>query len=68
MKNRFKFINILSSILIAVVVLFAACQEEITGPDTVPVKAEIKQVIVNNSISTVTEFNAVPEDTVPRLR
>lgn len=62
MKNRFKFINILSSILIAAVVLFAACQEEITGPDTVPIKAEIKQVIVNNSVYRVDDFDAIPED------
>lgn len=49
-------------IFIAGTVLFTACQEEITGPETVPIKAEIKQVIVNNSVFTVDNFDAIPED------
>lgn len=62
MKTKFKFISVLSIILVVSIALFTACQEEITGPDTVPIKAEIKQVIVNNSVYRVDNFDAVPED------
>jgi len=43
-------------------ILFTACEEEVVGPETVPIKAEIKQVIVNNSIYRLDELNNVPGD------
>ncbi len=55
MKIKFNYIALVSIVMIAIIGLFTACKEEITGPDTVPISAEIKQVIINNSIYT-TEF------------
>lgn len=62
MKTRIKFISALCIILVVSIALFTACQEEITGPDTVPIKAEIKQVIVNNSVYRIDNLDAIPED------
>ena len=50
MKTITKYNGVISIIIIAIIVLVTACKEEITGPETVPIRAEIKQVIVNNSI------------------
>jgi hypothetical protein len=50
MKTITKYKGVISIITIAIIVLVTACKEEITGPETVPIRAEIKQVIVNNSI------------------
>ena len=62
MKIKFKFISVISIILVAILVLFSACEEEVILPDTVPIKAEIKQIIVNNSVYRVEEMADVPED------
>ena len=40
-------------VLIALLTIFTACQEEVVGPDTVPIKAEIKQVIINKEVSKI---------------
>ncbi len=50
MKTITNYKGVISIIIISIVVLVTACKEEITGPETVPIRAEIKQVIVNNSI------------------
>ena len=62
MKIKMKYLNTISLMLIALTMLFTACEEEVVGPDTVPIKAEIKQVIVNNSIYRIDELNSVPQD------
>lgn len=62
MKSKFKYLSAIGIVLIAITALFTACEEEIFVPDTVPIKAEIKQLIVNNSIYRVDEINNVPGD------
>lgn len=62
MKIKFKYISVISTMIIALIVVLTACEEEIVGPDTVPVKAEIKQIIVNNSVYDVEYEDQVPED------
>jgi len=59
MTTKFKYI--LGS-LAMLVLLLSSCQEEPVVPDTVPIKAEIKQVIVKNSIYRTIHLNDVPED------
>lgn len=61
MKNLQTQILSFTVAIVAILLLFA-CNEEITGPDTVPVKAEIKQVIVNNSIYRTDKLNLFPDD------
>lgn len=62
MKIKLKYINVFSMVLIALITLFTACEEDPEGPETVPIKAEIKQVIVNNSIYTTDELDDNPAD------
>jgi len=62
MKIKTKYISAVSIVLITIGTLFTACQEEVVGPDTVPIKAEIKQVIVENSISRVDVYDSNPAD------
>lgn len=61
MNIKYKFTYIISMLIIAVS-LFSACEDDPVGPDTVPIKAEIKQVIVKNSIYRTDLFNQVAED------
>jgi len=55
MKLKINYIAAVSIMIIASMVVFTACKEEIVGPEAGPIKAEIKQVIVNNSVYD-TEF------------
>ena len=50
MKKRAIILGALSTLIILITVFLTACKEDISGPDTVPIRAEIKQVIINNSI------------------
>lgn len=62
MKTRNIFISGISILVVSLTVFFTACEEESTGPDTVPIKAEIKQIKVLNSIHNVAFYDKVPED------
>jgi len=61
MKVKFNHINMLNMLLIALLLL-SACEERPVGPDTVPLKAEIKNVDVRNSIYGTENINEVDED------
>ena len=52
MKIKLNIIPAVSISMILAMGLFTTCKEEKTGPPTVPIKAEIKQVIINNSLYT----------------
>lgn len=60
MKVKYK--NIINTIFLAVIIMFTACEEEVIGPDLVPVKAEIKQLIVKNSVYSLDYFDKNPSD------
>lgn len=62
MKIRANFIGVTSTIIIVIMGLFISCKEEIVGPPTVPIRAEIKQLIVNNSIYVTDIQDANKED------
>lgn len=62
MKTKNSIIAAISILAFTVTVFITSCEEETTGPETVPIKAEIKQVKVLNSIHTVVFHDAVPED------
>jgi hypothetical protein len=50
MKKRTAYIKTIGALVLGIMILFTACKEDLSGPETVPIRAEIKQVIVNNSI------------------
>lgn len=62
MKIKLNYIAALSALFIAIFVFFSACEEEKTVPELVPIKAEIKQIIVNNSIYVIQYLDDVKED------
>jgi len=66
MKTKYRFIAAISVLAFAMIAFFTACEEESTGPETVPIKAEIKQVNVLNSIfdATIRDDDPLDMDTV----
>lgn len=62
MKVKLKYIAALSALFIAMFVFITACEEEKTVPPLVPVKAEIKQIIVNNSVYVIEYQDKIKED------
>jgi hypothetical protein len=62
MKTKLRYIAAFSALVFAITVFFPACEEESTGPETVPIKAEIKQIIVLNSVHTIDYLDKIPED------
>ena len=57
-----KYIKSILSLALLSLVLFSACEKEAVAPDLVPIKAEIKQVIVKNSTYRIGNINNVPDD------
>jgi len=62
MKTRNSLLVGISILAFVLTVFITACDEESTGPETVPIKAEIKQINVLNSIHSVIYYDEVPED------
>ncbi|MCF8378740.1 MAG: hypothetical protein K9H49_04130 [Bacteroidales bacterium] len=62
MKIKLNYIAALGALLIAMFVFITACEEEKTVPPLVPVKAEIKQIIINNSVYVIEYRDKVVED------
>lgn len=61
MKTNFKTLKVFSSVL-TIFLLTIACEDDITGPETVPMKAEVRQVLVKNSIFKYDILDSNKED------
>lgn len=62
MKVKLNYLAAIGALFIAMFVFITACEEEKTVPALVPIKAEIKQIIVNNSVFVLEYRDLVVED------
>ncbi len=62
MKTKMNDIGAFGVLIAVLIILFTSCQEDVVEPERVPIKAEIKQIIINNSVSNVVFQNKVETD------